>query len=210
MEDDTKLVYVGDAKRTRFTSEVDSLQLDAYGWAWAMANGADGYMVGLWILEDHEWIWRKEPVMLDDFESMEIAQKLMIAMQNQGQAVTGAHCIGCYGRQHCSEYLLPAMEGVPPCLSEPGGLNNDNVFEAYQFWKAQEKIMKAAKDQVSDYIRANGAIPTGDGKVLKYLIAKKGGMKFDEKRFREAHPELAQEYMVETPPRNMGIRHVKG
>ena len=210
MEDGTKVVYVGDAKRTRFTSEVDSLQLDAYGWAWALKCGADAYGVGLWILEDHEWVWRKEFVYIDSFEALAIGQKLSIAIANEGEAVTGDHCSSCYGRQYCKEYLLPTMEGIPASLSEPGGLNDDNIIEAYNYYKAQEKIAEAAKKQVSEYIRARGSVPLGDGKVLKYLVAKNSQMVFDKKRFLDEHPDLANEYMKEAPPKNMGLRKVKG
>jgi hypothetical protein len=102
--------YIGDIKKTQWTVPTpDTLQLLAYGWAYAKKNGVHKFTVGLWIAEDGEWIWSDKIVDMTSFEGMELWETIKhAASQTDGQANTGPHCRSCYGRLHCAEHLAPA------------------------------------------------------------------------------------------------------
>lgn len=209
------IVVIGDAKRTRWTASLDSLQLDGYGWAYARATGAAGYLAGLWILDEGKWLWRDKIVWLDDFDSIEIAAKLKIAMLNSGPAVTGSHCSGCYSRLHCPEYLIPAgalirhsadanITYAAKAFEE--GLTQDNASEAYHLWRVAEHLVKRMAEQVKAYAQEHG-IDVGGGKAYR-LVETKGRASFDAAAMKKAYPEIHKEFMRPGKP-GAQLREVK-
>lgn len=104
------VAYVGDMKKTRWScSGPESLQLLGYGYAWARKHGCHLFAVGLWLIEEAEWVWSDKFYEVDGFESLELWSRIRFAAENHdGQASLGDHCDGCYGRLHCPEYTLPA------------------------------------------------------------------------------------------------------
>jgi len=210
-----KVAYVGDAKRTAFTSSVTTLQLDAYGHAWASMVGADAYGCGLWILEDSEWRWRREVVELNSMDSARLAGKLLAAIGNDDQPVTGSHCRDCYSRFYCPEHLIPAaalVRGKEDALapfSEPNGITKENAAQLVLQYQAGQDLLKAIKESLETWAGQNGGISDGNGKVWKQLNASKPGEKLDEAALRGAYPDVAKEFTRATPARNMGFRWVK-
>ncbi|MFA5053996.1 MAG: hypothetical protein WC565_08045, partial [Parcubacteria group bacterium] len=61
-QDGTRIAYVGDIKKSAFTSAdgPDSLQLMAYGLAIALAERCHGFTTGLYIAEEGEWQWSQK------------------------------------------------------------------------------------------------------------------------------------------------------
>lgn len=161
------IVHVGDAKRTRFTAELDSLQLDFYGWAWATLVDADAYMAGLYIIEDGHWVWRDEPVYLASLEGAEIARRLVAAMTNE-KTVIGSHCAKCYSAQHCPEYMLPVIDGLE-FHGDAGGLNAlDEGMDAstapsvIRLRDSAKKLAALADTRLRAYVHEHGHIVEGD------------------------------------------------
>ena len=208
-----KVVYLGDAKRTAFTADLWSLQLDAYGFALAEYYEADGYAAGLWILEDGEWRWRSRIIDLHSVEAAEIAEHIHNAMTHKSYVgTTGSHCRDCYGRMHCPAHLIPATALVRQqgpgieCFAEGGQITKDNAFEALRLYQAAQDLTKQMKSQIEAWAHANGGIRDGEGKIWKQVTSKGKGTRVDTKRLLRDHPDLAEQYTVPTKPRSMGFR----
>ncbi len=105
-------VYCPDIKRSEWTviDGPKSLQLHAYGLAFAAKHDADVYVPGIWAATEGTYWWG-EPVRLASAEAMRIGKRVIAAAQNlptkDNQYTMGAHCTGCYGRLRCPAYLLP-------------------------------------------------------------------------------------------------------
>ena len=101
-----------DFKRTRHTSHPESLQVHAYGWTSAKAAGDDGYIPGIYVLDEGEWWWG-EPVTFGTERAERIGGRLRAAMLNSADTGTmGPHCTECYARMHCPEFLIPVTSLV--------------------------------------------------------------------------------------------------
>lgn len=193
-----KIVVIGDAKRTRFTSSLSSLQLDAYGWAYASAVGADGYIAGIWVLADSEWAWRNQVVWLDDLDSGDIAQRLMAAMRNTDTAITGEHCSQCYSRGVCPEYLIPAgtlvrsIDGDTPNTAFEAfetGITAENAKDAYELVCRAEKLVTSMRAQVKAYALESGGF--GIGRGMEYSPSKyTPPPSIDTKKLKSEYPAI--------------------
>lgn len=201
-----EIAIVCDAKRTRWTSNLDSLQLDAYGWAWAKLCGADGYMVGLYILEDGEWQWRKKPVLFASVEAAEIADRLIVAANNQ-ETVIGPHCSDCYQCGHCPEFMLPVVghavsagslgwEAIDT-LSDGGEITPRIAPHILRLKKAAQELVKLTDTRIKAYVQEHGHIvengkkwgPSGGGNKKETLDKKKL-----VERLEKRAPRLLKEY----------------
>jgi hypothetical protein len=169
------VAYVGDMKKSAWaTSGPDSLQLLAYGYAWAKKRGCHSFCVGLWIIEDAEWRWSDKVYGLDDFESLDLWARIMYAALNVGtEANFGDHCRNCYGRLHCPEYTLPAAvadrfltkDAVGQAIQEESG---DKLLAMLEYAERIEPMIERIKDEAKE--RARRGVPVRrDGKVLKFI-----------------------------------------
>lgn len=188
---DNGIIVVVDIKRTRFTSPVDSLQMLGYGRALARIHKARGYHGGQYYPTSGEWSWQRQPIMLGSFEDLDIAQRLAHAAANT-HPTTGPHCDDCYGAHRCPEYITAAVEG----LSAPDVEISDDESAARAVERLQlaKGLVKALEPKVKAYARERGCIPLADGK--RYRETAPYAMEtFDAKSFKDAHPDLAAQYM---------------
>lgn len=165
---DKNVAIIGDMKKSRWTVDgPETLQLHAYGMAYASKVKADGYIPILWLLEEGEYIFG--PYFdLDSWEIMEILPRIVHAATNEGEAVTGSHCRKCYARTRCIDHLFPAMhadEWLAP-LAENGGLENcDEAEIAALLLKVQavEDVAVFVKDELKSWTLNNGgSLRAGD------------------------------------------------
>ncbi|MGH9252774.1 MAG: hypothetical protein ACRD0W_25150, partial [Acidimicrobiales bacterium] len=89
-------------------------------------------------------------------------------------AIKGKHCNACYGRLHCSAYLLPAMSEAPVELvpfTEAGGgeLTNDQAVAGLEWVerakaaiKTANEVTKKVEEQLEAYALQLGPIRSGD------------------------------------------------
>lgn len=109
------IAFVGDIKKSRWTTVdgPETLQLHAYGLAYAQEAECDGWTTGIWLPIDGEWIWSERVIMLGSEEHAEIWAKILWACDSEDlarqSASTGPHCDNCYARLHCPEFTLPAV-----------------------------------------------------------------------------------------------------
>lgn len=211
----TQRIYVGDCKRTRFTSHVESLQLHAYGWALADMFGADEYCTGIWVFDENQWI--TGPVVdVYSEDGAAIAHKVETAIRNSNATpVMGPHCQDCYGRMHCPEYLLPGaalLRSKPDAISaltEPGGITRENQLEVLQAYQGAKVIVEMMKSAIEASVVALGPIADGEGKEYRQVMAKRGRVSFDAKTFEKDNPELYKQYARTGAPHSMGYRWCK-
>lgn len=146
-----KVAFVGDIKKTIWTTEdgPESLQLHGYGWALARKFGCDAYCPGLWCATEGEWLWAKDWVVLDSDRGRQIWQRLYYAATHRGdEATTGEHCRHCWARMHCGEHLLPAV--MKQTFMAPFAEGGDITAASYRdilMLQALEDAIKLAKEQ---------------------------------------------------------------
>ena len=152
------LAYVADIKRSRWTTPEgpDSLQLHAYGRAYALMRGCDSYCTGIWAATDGLWLWSEEVVELDSERAENLWYQIYhAATQALTEYASGPHCHHCYGRLHCQEYAIPAHT-QETWLTPIAGDDIEQKLEAMspaergEFLfrlKALKKVAAAAEDQ---------------------------------------------------------------
>lgn len=174
-----RVAVVGDLKKTRWSSSgPDSLQLLAYGYAWAKMNNCRAFMTGIWVIEDEEWQWSETVHELDSFTSLDLWLRIKSAAMNTGdEASFGEHCDNCYSKLHCSEYTLPAMFAETALAPVAAGSvdidNGEKLGELLAFVERVAPLLEKAKDLAKDAAKRGVVVkhPT-TGKVLKFIKCK--------------------------------------
>jgi hypothetical protein len=182
-----RIAFVGDIKKTIFTVEgPDTLQLQAYGWAAAKLHECDGFMTGLWLATEGEWIWSEELVLFDTPRAELIWERIFHAATNDtSEAVTGPHCEGCYGRTHCEEYLIPAAALVRanlPAVGEAALSDPARAGALLAQVSAAEKLLAAWKENLKAAVK-RGEVKVSDGNGLRWVpIMHKGKETIDREK----------------------------
>lgn len=125
-----QVAFVGDIKKSVWTTPEgpDSLQLHAYGRAFAKKTGCAAYCTGIWAAKEGRWLWSLDIVLLDGPRGQALWERIALAASNTGEAATGQHCGSCYARMHCPEYLIPGI--VTDALAEAVGLRDPKALAA--------------------------------------------------------------------------------
>lgn len=191
--DGHKVAYVADIKKSEWTvtDGARSLQLEAYGLAWATKHDCDSFAVGIWAATEGTWTWSELHDMFED--APDIWERVRAAALNMGkEACTGPHCSNCYARQHCKEHLLPAVlldhDTFLAKFAEGGsGLQTDeDGRKALEVIKAMEDLVKVAKKGTQEWARRRGGIVSEDGKKVYKAISTKGRKSLDEEKLLAA------------------------
>jgi hypothetical protein len=164
------VVYVGDMKRSEFTTleGPDSLQLIAYGLALAIECDAIGFVTGIWGLKEGRWWWG-DFVEMGSRRSVQLAERVVAAIQNTNPGyVVGSHCRQCYGREHCPGWLIApeyASTSLGP-LTERSELRLDNASRLRLLLEVQR--VEDMAEKVKRLLRAGPPISDPHtGKVYK-------------------------------------------
>lgn len=194
------VVFVADIKKSKWTvSGPDSLQILAYGWAYAQKVGAEAFVPGIWAAQEGEWIWG-DWFDMTDLDSLDLWQRIRFAALNAGEANTGPHCRNCYARMHCPEYLFPSNSMVTMgVFSEGHTPTPQEVADAYLSAQAMEDIAKRIKDNAKEWARRGNEIIAADGRKL-IMSERNGRAGFDVKGLKAVHPELAEQFVTRGEP----------
>lgn len=193
------VAYVGDLKRSEYTSEPDSLQLLAYLVAWADKHGCEQGCAGIWDLTGGQWSFGGM-VDLGMFSEQraKLIERIVVAATHEGDGYNqGAHCTGCYGRSHCPSYLLPpelADSSLAP-FTKPGALEQLSPTEIGTFMlmcKRAEDTIDLAKAAIRDFVSKGGSCEL-DGKLYRPVKCK-GRVSLDSAALTDDLPEIAQKY----------------
>lgn len=115
MPDGMRVAYVGDLKKSEFTTpdSYNSLQLHGYGFAYAALRGCDAYVCGIWAGEEGRWTWSPDVIDLESDEAFEWWQRVKAAALNTDPEFRrGPHCRGCWSRFQCPAHILPPEAAV--------------------------------------------------------------------------------------------------
>ena len=166
-----RVAFVADIKKSVWTTPdgPDSLQIHAYGRAFAKKVGASAYVTGIWAAKEGKWLWDTEILQLDGEKAAHIWGRIAYAAENQGEASTGSHCGQCFARLHCPEYLLPAV--VTDALVKQCVIDNEPLeghVEAMQLlaWADRaEDLAGRVKENLRELVRRGQLVIEADGKV---------------------------------------------
>ncbi len=204
------IVHIGDIKKQAWTSIEGpySLQLQAYGWAYARMRGAQGYVTGIWLATEGKWLWADAPVMLDSEEAFRIREELVHAMrQRDDYAPHGVHCRDCYGRLKCPQYVLGAVDSgvwVEPLTREGADLNeldDATLRRLLLAGKAMAELGEAVVKQVHSVVDRGRLLPDPDtGKVYAPIEQRGRESALSAKALREAMGPAAEQYIKRGVP----------
>lgn len=196
-----RVAFVADIKKSRWTvSSPNTLQVQAYGWAYAKLIGADAFVPGIWAAEEGEWMWG-DWVDLNDFDAIDVWARIKHAALNNGEANTGPHCRNCYARMHCPEFLFPKDDRLNALVAFSEGIEPTplQVADAYLAAQAMEDIAKRIKENAKEYARRGGEIVAADGRKL-VMSERQGRAGFDVKALKAEAPELAAKFATRGEP----------
>lgn len=160
-----RIAFVADIKKSRYTVDgPQTLQNTAYALAYASFRGCTHFIRGIWVADEGEWIWEREPIEVDSIRGMQLGSEVLYAARNDGPATTGSHCMKCYGRLHCPEWLLAADDSK--ACSDPAKMSASEALG--ELLRAQAMAAKAAGmlDNLKAYALVHNGIPDGKGKVF--------------------------------------------
>lgn len=176
-----RIAYVGDIKKSEFTSTVDSLQLAAYGFAWAAKEDCDVFCTGIWAATEGRWTWG-DLVYLEKQEALDLWERILAAARNTSDEYSeGPHCKGCFSRNRCPMWSLPPSQlagDLAPLVAgqEITRERLTDVVVAYQKLKdLAEKVGPLLKDAAD---RLGGAYDPKTDKVWK-AVMKRGRESMD-------------------------------
>lgn len=166
----TMIAYVADIKKSRWTTVdgPESLQLHAYGTAYAELRGCLGYCTGIFIPETAEWMWSKGITWLGSMEHNEILAELIAAgTHTADKGSTGAHCSNCYSRLHCPEWTLPAVLSTTALAPVAEGIvpTPEQAAEMVRWIAAldgEKGLLAKAKGHLKEWVR-RGHLTVIDG-----------------------------------------------
>lgn len=190
-------VVVGDVKKTRWTTVEgpDSLQLHAYGRAWAMKNKARHYLPAIWIADEGRW-WVGDWVDLQSARADELWSLIYYAATNQGEYARGPHCRDCYGRLACPAYALGAKELEPP----PPGSDPVAFGKYLSGLRAARELSEAAEDNLRAMV-IRGEAEVADANGMVWTPKRVAGREtVDSKRLRAELGDAAANFIKRGEP----------
>ncbi len=152
------VAFVLDIKKTIWTTSdgPESLQLHAYAMAYSELRGCHSYVTGLWIAEDGEYLFAKEPVDLGSARARQIWSQIDHAAMNDGGFATGPHCRNCWSRLHCPEYIFPALCGSAIDKLSALALGQEMPEDAFDIWaeiRRCKDVYERAEENLKEAVR---------------------------------------------------------
>lgn len=169
--DGVRVVYVGDIKRSEFTTfeGPDSLQLLAYAFASADELFADFFVCGIWGAIEGQWQWGKTEDLAGE-RAADLWSQVKAAALNKGERpITGAHCQSCWGRMQCDAWTLPyAVRRTEfAALAKGGeGLNRENIVDIILCAQRDKQIAESVLETCGAWVEqpGNKAVDVSTGK----------------------------------------------
>jgi hypothetical protein len=181
------LVVVEDIKSSVFAvkSREKSLQLHAYGIAFAKKLGARYYKVGIWDATDGKH-YMGTVIDVDSWECEEYKERIRVASNNNGDSfTTGTHCGGCWKRDICPSHLVKLSgESAFAKVFGPNPTAED-IRTAMIAVKENESINKKVMDIAKSWADRHGGIPSEDGTKLFKARLRSGKKSLNTELVRE-------------------------
>lgn len=194
------VVYVGDIKKSRWTVDgPDTLQLQAYAWAYARKHQRTRFATGIWIAEEGEWQWSEE-VDMESFKGLETWELIAHAASNRDpEARTGPHCSGCYARLHCAEHLAPAaLAETWLAPATKGEIEPGELVSMLLVAERVQALIERVKEHAQIAVDRGVELRAPDGRVYKAIHCK-GRDGFDYPALLRDHPEMNKYFFKGKP-----------
>lgn len=181
------LVIVEDIKSSIFAvkARTESLQLHAYGIAYAKKMGADRYIVGIWDASEGRHYFG-QVVELDSFECEEYCARIEKAAKHVGENyVQGTHCSQCWVRSSCPSHLAGVPDSDAYRVMRAGATESDAraaMVEAKRLTDQSQKLSNAVKS----WVKAHGYIRSEDGRMRYGLTLSSGRKSLDQAAVKRA------------------------
>lgn len=190
-----RIAYVADIKKSVWTTAEgpDSLQLHAYGRAFAKKMGCDGYCTGIWAAVEGEWMWSMDIVMLDGPAASAMWTEIAYAASNKGEYAFGDHCRSCFARMHCPEWTVApehAMTALAPFAGDRSLITSEVANKLLLEAKRAKETAEYVTGEIQEMVR-RGMLEVYDQDGKKYgPVPCKGRERVDLDMAREKAPEL--------------------
>lgn len=213
--DSLRVLYIGDMKKTEYSSVggIKSLQLLAYAITLASKHQCDEFCVGIWNITEGIWEWSERFAMDDMVKTGKIFARVLAAANNTGgEFCVGPHCNDCYDRLHCKEWLLPFTNPVKQLepFTVAGGITPENALEALFYAAQAKKVAAAVLDSLKAYAKIVKGIPDGEGKIWTEQFTKGGKKKYNTKallaKLLEDDAEFCDRFSYKSSQGTMGMR----
>lgn len=172
------LVVIVDIKSSIFAvkDRGESLQLHAYGFAYAKLKGRNNYLPGIWDASDAKYFFGKK-VTIGSFEHESIGDRLKIAGNNNDPMYTkGTHCASCWKRDSCPAHLvdLPGDDRFAKLFNGEANeaLIREAIIEAKRLFDRGNKLQDLAKS----WVDRRGPVRSEDGRK-EYKVQLRSGKK---------------------------------
>lgn len=188
--DGRRIAYVGDIKRSEYTVAVgtESLQLHAYGLAYAGKHNCHAYAVGIWAAMEGLWQW-SEIIDLESAQAFTYARRVVAAAMNVStDYAMGPHCRKCYGRFRCPAWLIPPELAASKLgmFTENGAadLTDEKAADLLLTVQRAEDTIEQSKKHLKTFAVRNAGIRDGKGKVWRPVMVQ-GQARVSVARVRE-------------------------
>lgn len=194
-----KVAFVEDIKKTVWTTKEGpaSLQLHAYGRAYALKHGCSHYVTGIWLATEGRHMWSNEWVELDSARGEEIWDRIYHAAKNTGEFATGDHCDGCWQRLHCSQHVLPAAlaDTYLAPIAEGHMPTDEEAAEMLIRAKRGIEVLEKAVENLGQWVK-HGKLTVQTDTKRWAAIETKGKEKLDTAAVERALGRPLDEFMV--------------
>lgn len=201
------LAYVEDVKRSVWTTPEgpDSLQLHAYGHAYARLHEVPGYCTGIWAATEGEHIWSSEVVMFGSEKQERIWERIYHAAKNEtGKYTTGPHCKQCFARLHCEEFLLPAATLTAANLADPNSGALLDPSAAGEMVERVQRLMDLGErylDNLKEHVRRGQLKVLSGNKMWAPVTEKRGRESIDKEKLAQVLNGDLSKVMTRGEPR---------
>lgn len=190
-----QVLYLGDIKKTEWTSEPESLQLAGYALALASKFGAESIACGIWAATEGRWWWGPT-ISLWSPEGGELLDRVLHAARNtEGDFAVGGHCRECWARSSCPAYLIPpemAETSLAPFVGG-GQISNADALRVKLLVDRAKTTIERVDKELKALADRQPIVDDAAGKQYG-PIKVAGRTQFQTMRFKNDHPELADEY----------------
>lgn len=191
------VALIADIKRSAWTvATPNSLQLLAYGWAYAKRTGAEGFIPGIWAAIEGTWTWG-DYVSMSDFDNIDLWWRIQHAATNDGPASIGPHCRNCFARLHCPEWTFPSSERSANALAvmqEGAEVTPVSMADAVLWAQSVKDVADRVLENAKEYARRGNKVATADGREFRVSM-RQGRETADIKALKKDLGAEAQKYL---------------
>lgn len=176
------LIVIFDIKSSIFAVKdgCESLQLHAYGLAYALKKGRSKYITGIWDASEGKAHWGKITE-VNTFEFEAIKERIRAACSNNSDKYTrGSHCGSCWKRDSCPAHLVDVGSDNRFASIFNGTATEREYREALVAVKGLGELANKVTEACKSWAERKGGIRSEDGRKVYKPILVRGRQSLDE------------------------------